>query len=566
MPIKKTKDSSDPYLGEERTRQHPAQKKTTSGKGTKEKASSNSVEKNRKVSAAKKVTKSQGQHTGSQKKISPSVAKAERIFSTKGKETSLPQKKNGEKVQAAGNRSQARKKQHTAASHGNPNATLTLFEAIERQQAQKQGKNDKKAMAAHPSVEKKSRPEKAELKQQKARLATDSDKGISHQTATLHKDAIPVLPASSVSRAKHNALDGKKREKHARHVSSLDMKLIFSILFVIIGILVIWIIGLLHNRNPLGGYVHPQAELASVVPVKAASPASLETDSKSVQVTILPGTGAAAICDMLDKQGVCDGAALLAYILSNDLSGKLVSGDYTILKGTSIEKIASLISSPSEVGLTVFPGMTIATIDANLVRRGYGNKGDFIAACNAICSRYGLSFTEGWFESGTYKVNRDKAAENLARQMFTHLLEAVSPELGGNMVQQYSLEDILIIATLIQAETQDTSQMVAIASVIYNRLAKDMPLGIDATTRYETGQWTGELSREVLDKKTPYNTRRKKGLVPSGICCPGPNALAAAFAPGEGDYLYYLHRKDGSIALAKTYAEHLENIKERDMQ
>jgi len=102
--------------------------------------------------------------------------------------------------------------------------------------------------------------------------------------------------------------------------------------------------------------------------------------------------------------------------------------------------------------------------------------------------------------------------------------------------------------------------MPLIAGIIWKRLDEGIPLGIDATTRYELNDWTNPISKEALENPTPYNTRRKRGLPPTGISSPGFDALQAAAYPKKSPYYYYLHDRTAQIHFAVTYDEHLENV------
>lgn len=104
--------------------------------------------------------------------------------------------------------------------------------------------------------------------------------------------------------------------------------------------------------------------------------------------------------------------------------------------------------------------------------------------------------------------------------------------------------------------------MPIISSVIANRIDQGMPLGIDATTRYESGDWSGPITLEQLQADTPYNTRRRPGLPPTGISNPGRDALAAAALPAQTSFLYYLHDRDGIMHPSETYAEHLDLVQQ----
>jgi UPF0755 protein len=72
--------------------------------------------------------------------------------------------------------------------------------------------------------------------------------------------------------------------------------------------------------------------------------------------------------------------------------------------------------------------------------------------------------------------------------------------------------------------------------------------------------WDNPIPVKALENKTPYNTRRKAGLPPSGISAPSAEALHAAFYPEETPYFYYLHGLDKAIHYAVDYEEHKQNI------
>src|SRR5436305_13418587 len=93
--------------------------------------------------------------------------------------------------------------------------------------------------------------------------------------------------------------------------------------------------------------------------------------------------------------------------------------------------------------------------------------------------------------------------------------------------------DVLTIASMVQGEAQTLHDMPLIASVIYNRLHDGMLLGIDATTRYATGNFKTPLTQSQLRSKSPYNTRVHPGLPPGPIDNPGLAAIRAAAHPAN---------------------------------
>src|SRR5262249_47344323 len=117
--------------------------------------------------------------------------------------------------------------------------------------------------------------------------------------------------------------------------------------------------------------------------------------------------------------------------------------------------------------------------------------------------------------------------------------------------------DVLIIASMIEREAQLARERSLVSAVIYNRLKDGIPLGIDATTRYETNDWTKPPLQSTLDKATPYNTRLKRGLPPTPIGNPGLASIKAAAKPAKKSYLFYVRKpgKSGEHAFSSTNAQ-----------
>ena len=105
--------------------------------------------------------------------------------------------------------------------------------------------------------------------------------------------------------------------------------------------------------------------------------------------------------------------------------------------------------------------------------------------------------------------------------------------------------DVLIIASMVEAEVAVPKERALVAAVVYNRLRARMPLGIDATIRYALGvPPTKSLTRAQLAHPTPYNTRIHQGLPPTPIGNPGLPSMRAAAHPADADYLYFVRKPD----------------------
>jgi uncharacterized YceG family protein len=117
--------------------------------------------------------------------------------------------------------------------------------------------------------------------------------------------------------------------------------------------------------------------------------------------------------------------------------------------------------------------------------------------------------------------------------------------------------DVATIASMVERETRLARERPLVAAVIYNRLHARQPLGIDATIRFATGNWTRPLTNSDLALNSPYNTRRRAGLPPTPIGNPGLASLQAAAHPARVSYMYYVVKPGtcGEHAFSTTAAQ-----------
>ncbi|HWW67259.1 MAG TPA: endolytic transglycosylase MltG [Solirubrobacterales bacterium] len=122
--------------------------------------------------------------------------------------------------------------------------------------------------------------------------------------------------------------------------------------------------------------------------------------------------------------------------------------------------------------------------------------------------------------------------------------------------------DVVTIASMIEREAQVASERKLVAAVIYNRLHEGMPLGIDATIRFATGNYTQPLTESQLATPSPYNTRTNQGLPPGPIGSPGLASIEAAAHPAKVSYLFYVVKPGtcGQLAFSSTEAQFQRNV------
>ena len=119
--------------------------------------------------------------------------------------------------------------------------------------------------------------------------------------------------------------------------------------------------------------------------------------------------------------------------------------------------------------------------------------------------------------------------------------EAASINLPAAARQVHLTEDqVITMASLVEAEGGRVSDYPKIARVIYNRLAQGMPLQLDSTVLYGLNTYGIMASDAQLNSTSPYNTYRHKGLTPGPIDSPGAAAIQAVLHPAAGNWIYFV--------------------------
>ncbi|MCX4745110.1 endolytic transglycosylase MltG [Kitasatospora sp. NBC_01287] len=170
---------------------------------------------------------------------------------------------------------------------------------------------------------------------------------------------------------------------------------------------------------------------------------------------------------------------------------------------------------------------------------------------------------EGLLFPSTYTVTKDTTALGLLQEMVKRGTGAYSdagldhPMTGGLTPYQ-----ALVVASLVQGESDNPDDMAKVARVIYNRLARAMPLQLDSTINYALGRTTLHTSVTDTQLDSPFNTYRAPGLPPTPIDNPGPDALHAALEPAAGDWIYFVTVRPGDTRFTDSEQQQRKNVDE----
>lgn len=166
---------------------------------------------------------------------------------------------------------------------------------------------------------------------------------------------------------------------------------------------------------------------------------------------------------------------------------------------------------------------------------------------------------EGYLFPDTYIFYKGEKAENIIKKMVSNLQTILKPSENFEIKSMvFNSHEVITIASMIEREAMTEREKPIIASVIYNRLSKNMPLQIDATIIYALGQHKKRVLYGDLRIKSPYNTYRNTGLPPGPIASPGYQAIISALHPSRTNYLYYVATGRGDHIFSRTYKEHMK--------
>jgi len=285
--------------------------------------------------------------------------------------------------------------------------------------------------------------------------------------------------------------------------------------------------------------------------------------STRVAFQIPAGTPLAQISEILaEKDLIRDPLAFRIFAKFKNLDKKFQAGEFVIPRNLTFAEIAEILQhgKSAELKITIPEGSTIAQIDEILAKKSLIAPGEFLRCANFCDLDFRIDSLEGYLFPSTYFVNPEKfSAKKFIARLHRTFLEKIKPFRREIAESGKTLNELVIVASMIEREANFPEEKPIIADVIWKRLREGIPLGIDATTRYEKNDWKTPLFTEDFAEPTPYNTRKNRGLPPTAISNFSIDSLRSALRPEKTEFYYYLHDRDGKIRLARDLDEHNEN-------
>jgi len=171
---------------------------------------------------------------------------------------------------------------------------------------------------------------------------------------------------------------------------------------------------------------------------------------------------------------------------------------------------------------------------------------------------------EGYVFPDTYDFYVGESVQDVARKFLRNFNDKMTDELKDRMLEMnMSIDETIILASIIQREAADVEDMRLVSSAFHNRVAMSETyprLQSDVTVFYVNNNIKPYLQRTNQDMYDAYNTYVREGLPVGAICNPGMDAIEAALYPAESDYLFFVTDADGEFYYAETAEEHYRNV------
>lgn len=279
--------------------------------------------------------------------------------------------------------------------------------------------------------------------------------------------------------------------------------------------------------------------------------------AKDTVFVVPEGAGLNAIAGKLEDEKIIDNRYVFRFgAIATDINGGLKRGEYLLPADASMRKILDTLieGRPIQYSVTLPEGLTSWQIVERL-RASVDLTGELLEVP-----------AEGTLLPDTYSFERGSFRATIIEEM-TKAHDVAVEEIWATRQPDLpikTVEEMVILASIVEKETGLASERPEVAAVFVNRLNKGMRLQSDPTIIYGINNGKGPLGRGLkrseIDAKTDYNTYQIDGLPIGPISNPGIDSLKAVANPAETDALFFVADGTGGHAFAVTYDEHQKNV------
>lgn len=296
------------------------------------------------------------------------------------------------------------------------------------------------------------------------------------------------------------------------------------------------------------------------------------------------GESIAALADRLESEGVIHYAWLFKkYSTLKKVDTRIQVGTYTVLAPVTLDRVIDQLLYPDskiEREVTIIPGWNLQDLATYFSEEGIANEEEFFSLVgvpakegrhpllskvisNSVFAESkprSLSF-EGYFRPDTFRFYESDTAEEILVRLFSEREKEFTEELLGDIAKtNYSLHEILTLASIVEREVRGEGDRKKVADLFLRRLKHGWPLQADSTVHYVSGRYGDVFTKKTeRDVDSPWNTYKYKGLPAGPIAIPSIESIKAVVYPKENPYWYFLTDMTGVVHYGKTLDEHNRN-------
>jgi peptidoglycan lytic transglycosylase G len=335
-----------------------------------------------------------------------------------------------------------------------------------------------------------------------------------------------------------------RRRRRAAKAESRHRRILSTFALIVVVFLIVCAIGVVYARRA----INPGGGLGPAVTVK-----------------IPANTSTSGIGKILAADGVIHQPRLFPLYTKLTNAGVLLPGTYRLAKNESYSRVVHILENGPPLvveKLTIPEGFTLAQIAARVAAlpKLHLSAAKFLAAASTgrVRSEFepaGVNNLEGLVFPATYEITQGQEETDILQEMVNTFDERMTALglVAAAAKEHYSPYQVLTVASIIEREAKLEVDRPFVSSVIFNRLARKMPLGADSTQTYYLRLTHPNLEPTVaeLDAPSAYNTRLNVGLPPTPIANPGIPSIEAAMKPVYSTYLYFVEiNPDGKLGYA----------------
>ncbi|PIS04625.1 MAG: endolytic transglycosylase MltG [Candidatus Buchananbacteria bacterium CG10_big_fil_rev_8_21_14_0_10_42_9] len=301
-------------------------------------------------------------------------------------------------------------------------------------------------------------------------------------------------------------------------------------------------------------------------------------DIASVEYQVKSGDSDQTISRELKELGIIDNRLFFQiHAWLSGVSDVFQVGVYEIPAGATISDIVAQLTKTAEykpreeIAVTFIEGWTIDQMGDYLFAEGVVPSKDEWTSVVSSIKRFKSNYDflqdapnnaslEGFLFPDTYRIFNDATPEDIVKKMLDNFGLKLTPDLRAQIeVNNMSIYDTIILASIIEKEVSAPADMAKVASIFYKRLNANIGLQADSTVNYVTKKDLPAVTLEDTQIDSLYNTYKYAGLPPGPISNPSLSAISAAAHPERNEYYYFLTTPEGRVIYSVTFDEHRQN-------